>query len=225
MGNLLKKHPALIFALLLGWLTYGSFDTEAQQAKGAQQPDSIDRVVLATRAQGVRAERLSSPFQPGLEPPTPGTASALPPLGAWLVDPLVSARSAASTVTPGRLGPHDLMGTLLLRCRLPAVAGLTVVGRASGLLRGARLPDSGNQPSFELALESALAFSRGGGRARINGRDVIVGDELPGFDPVSPPVLLDVSGTTVTIEHRGLEVVLDLDTRRKALFGPQPPGR
>ena len=47
--------------------------------------------------------------------------------------------------------------------------------------------------------------------ATLNGHDVAVGEAVPGVSDSSPPVLLDVVGTSATLSWRGERIVLDLD--------------
>lgn len=65
--------------------------------------------------------------------------------------------------------------------------------------------------SFELELQATLMLGRHA-RARVSGHDVAVGDEIPvdGIDR-APPVVVDVTPTTVEVEWIGETYVLDLD--------------
>jgi hypothetical protein len=63
--------------------------------------------------------------------------------------------------------------------------------------------------AFEMDLQSTLALADGG-QARISGRTASVGESLDWLDPVDPPTLTAVSGTTATVV-RGQDCwVLDL---------------
>lgn len=75
------------------------------------------------------------------------------------------------------------------------------------------------RPAFELVLDALFAFGPGGGHARINGRDVHPGEPIPGCDPESPPVLLDLGGLSARVEHRGQQYDLHLDLRPRLSLG------
>jgi hypothetical protein len=220
MGDLIRNHPAMAGILILGWLTYGPYSTEPPQAKGATKPQVISQENLTTRPAGLRAVSIRSPFQPELEPPEPGRSDDLPAAGMWLVNPVESALGAYQVTHPGA-GPLHVLATLVSRGFVPGGSAVELAFQTQRSVGGSiALPGNGDIPEFSLALESMLAFGGGNGRARISGQDVLVGEELYGFDPVSPPRLLEVQGLTVVVEHRGEEVVLDLDRNRTALFGP-----
>jgi len=68
-----------------------------------------------------------------------------------------------------------------------------------------------HRPAFELRLDSLFSLGGQGGHARINGKDVNVGEPIGGCDPEDPPVLTQVSGLSARIEHRGQEYELHLD--------------
>lgn len=68
-----------------------------------------------------------------------------------------------------------------------------------------------HRPAFELRLDSLFSLGDQGGHARINGRDVNVGEPIGGCDPEAPPVLTQVTGLSARIEHRGQEYELHLD--------------
>jgi hypothetical protein len=220
MGDLIRSHPALVGILILGWLTYGPYSTEPPQAKGATKPNVISQENLVTRPAGLRAVSIRSPFQPEVEPPEPGRSNDIPAAGMWLVKPLESALDAYQVTHPGA-GPLHVLATLASRGFVPGGSAVEVAFQTHRALGGSIvLPGNGDIPEFSLTLESMVAFGGGNGRARISGQDVLKGEELYGFDPVSPPRLLEVQGLSVVVEHRGEEVALDLDRNHTALFGP-----
>ncbi|RKY22134.1 MAG: hypothetical protein DRQ55_01985 [Planctomycetota bacterium] len=223
MGNLIRNHPGLLVVLLLMYFTYGPYSAEMEAAKAGKKPESIDPVFMATRPAGARAATVLSPFVLDDTPPEPGRRSELPPAGAWLVDPLASARQAWE-VTHSDGGPLHVLTAMAWRQGLVGSRALERCSDFDQLLDEVELPGGGMVPSFTLTLESLVAFSDGGGLARISGRDVRVGDEIPGFDPLSAPRLRSVRGLSVVIEYRGAELTLDLDQHPMGQFGPDPPG-
>lgn len=222
MADLIRNHPALLFAIILAWVTYGAFDTEPPKAKGGEKPGEIEAVMLATRSASARPTKVRSPFAPWLEPPEPGRSSALPQPGQWLIDPIASARDTI-TATHEELGPLHLLAGLLQRSVFPGLGSADDLLATLEELARVRLPREAMRPSFTLTLEAVLGLPGGGGRARISGRDVQVGDEIPGVDPVSPPRLVGVSGQRALIDHRSEQFVLDLGLSPSASFGPTLP--
>jgi hypothetical protein len=60
-----------------------------------------------------------------------------------------------------------------------------------------------------LLLQSTLDTATGG-QARINGRTVAEGEAMPFLDPLDPPLLRQVRGTTVIVSYDGQLYVADL---------------
>jgi hypothetical protein len=73
----------------------------------------------------------------------------------------------------------------------------------------ATTPVEPRRPGFMLVLQSTLDM-RTGGQARINGRTVEEGEEMLFLDPLDPPVLERVQGTSIVVSHDGQEYVVDL---------------
>jgi len=213
MIDLVRRHVVILASVVLGWSGYSFYDAGSAkpeaQAKG--QMTEIGAKFLALRDPAVRFEISSDPYR--FDHPAERPAGHAPTAAA-------SAAHADAGWDDGFVGPvlppptpplsqADLVIALAgaLRLANEALARGSVPGAAASGAPGA--PVEPPRAGFVLVLQSTLDM-RTGGQARINGRTVEEGDEMPFLDALDPPVLERVQGSSIVVSHDGQEYLVDL---------------
>ena len=72
---------------------------------------------------------------------------------------------------------------------------------------------SGPPPEAPFLVLEAVLLTRTGGSARLAGRNVALGEVIPGIEPDEPPVLIGLESTMATVAWRERVYVLELGAR------------
>ena len=227
MIDLVRKHVVLLASAVLGWAGYSYYDAgqakAEAQAKG--QMTEIGATFLAQRDPSVAFVVSNDPYRfehPAERPAGHAPTAAAPAHSA----PAHSAPAHADAawddgfVGPVRLPPTPplsqadlviaLAGALRLANEALARGSPATAARSSGDDAGlAEVPAAPPRTGFVLVLQSTLGMATGG-QARINGRTVEEGEAMPFLDPLEPPVLQRVEGTSIVVSHDGEEYLVDL---------------
>ncbi|HEX5011505.1 MAG TPA: hypothetical protein VFY71_14005 [Planctomycetota bacterium] len=242
MIDLLRRHAALVVALVFVWLGWSDLNPDAGKKKaeakierleiGAsclriREPDErlpalVDPYRLAKDAaheEAIRAAKAAAtqgrkPADASAGPSGPGAALA------------TSGRSSPDTAVPhAATQPADPLETAAAWLAAARMLGRDVLAFGRHLLDGpgwspgapaGKAPKP--SPSFVLHLEATLSLPDGG-QARICGQTVQVGESLQGLDPEEPPCLLSVRGTEAVVAHGDDLYVLDLVSRPVVTVG------
>ena len=246
MVDLLRRHAAIVVALVLAWLGYSDMNPDVGKKKAEAKierreigeaslrlrgpdehlPAIVDPYRLAedaARDAAIRAAKLAA--KPGSAPARPAGSPGSHPTTGGSPKPAGSAGpqlpSDPAEVAAAWLGALRLLGRDVTAFARDLVHGPAPAGPpAPGALGapGAMAEPPPRPVTFVLHLESTLSLPDGG-QARISGQTVEVGASLEGLDPEKPPRLLSVRGTEAVVAHGDDLYVLDLVTRPVVTVG------
>jgi hypothetical protein len=242
--DLLRRHAAIVVALVFVWLGWSDLNPDAGKKKAEAK---IERLEIGPSCLRVRApdERLPTLIDPyrlaedaaheeairaakaaaakGSKPADGGARPSGEPDAALASSGTSSPAQPAPHATAGQ--PADPLETAAAWLAAARMLGRDVLAFGRHLLEGPR-PAPGApagaaskpSPSFVLHLEATLSLPDGG-QARICGQTVQVGESLQGLDPEKPPCLLSVRGTEAVVAHGDDLYVLDLVSRPVVTVG------
>jgi len=241
--DFLRRHVAILVALVFAWLVYSDLNPDLGKKKAEAKIErfEIDELDLRLRGTGESLPPLVDPYrlaedaarEAAIKAAAPGVRGSKPAGGSGAS----GAATAGGGSHPSYAGPPqpadaaDAAVAWLVALRL---LGRDVTGFARHLF-GAPEPVSEAQAraqveapgqaqvpvksaTFVLHLESTLSLPDGG-QARISGQTVEVGASLEGMDPEKPPRLLSVRGTEAVVAHGDDLYVLDLVSRPVVTVG------
>ncbi len=248
--DFVKQHIALLVAGFVLWFTYGRLSEEDASAADRKKLEGIGQRYLAVRADDAPVPRLVDPYrftdlEDELEEPSTGDA---PEDDEGDMD---ASRSQDARPAGGR-APGTPVGSVAASAGGPrgtstaaGSAGAPSTGPRGGSPAGAGATGRGGEgdgpagPGVDVVVASvveglppmtgparfwveAVLTVPGGGAARVCGRNVAVGEEIPGVDDGAPPVLVSVTGTHAVVRYRGDDLVVALDAPAVVVEPPPP---
>ena len=218
MIDLLRRHVAILASLAIGWSGYSYWDGGSAKAEAAAKGRNggIEPSYLAQRDPAVPLVISGDPYRLAVDASAAGHA----PSGGSGGDSGGSADAANAAVETAEQRAATLRaqaelvqavtGALREGARsLFASRDVPAASDAAVIVEPAPPPPPPPPAGFSMWLQSTLELATGA-QARINGRTVAEGETMPFLDPLDPPLLARVQGTTVIVRYAGQDYTADL---------------
>jgi hypothetical protein len=224
MIDLVRKHIVILAGAVLGWSGYSFYDAgqAKPEAQAKAQMTEIGPKFMALRDPSVAFAVSNDPYR--FEGAAERVVRSVPAHAATHAAAAAGADAAASgggrllrrsdPAAAGRRRSRRAISWSRCRSAAPRERGprarVGARGRRDGRARRARRARRAAARRLRARAAVDARQCAPAGQARINGRTVEEGDELPFLDALDPPVLERVQGSTIVVSHDGQEYLVDL---------------